>query len=111
MKYFSFTLVQTLLAQATTNPYAGSSGFVNDIYKQQVDSSIQKDPSIAAAAEIVKKQSTALWLASMGDLTKLGMIQQASQQATPQNPIVMTFVVYNVLLTLLHQLIYWIDSK
>ena len=92
-------LFSSIFAQSI-NPYAGSSGYVNERFKQLVDSSIQKNPSIADAAGIVKKQSTALWLASMGDLTKLGMIQQASQQATPQNPIVMTFVVYNVILQL-----------
>ena len=80
------------------NPYEGATGYIHGGFTSQVDKSLGQDSSISELAKIVKQQSTAIWLA--GDNPDMSAIKEGMAQAKDK-PIVMTYVVYNVIQDLL----------
>lgn len=80
------------------NPYDSAVGFIVPDFVAEVDSSVHKDGSIAKQAEIVKKQSTAIWIASVQNLDKARRFlpMAKNQAASSKEPLVVTLVVYDL---------------
>ncbi|KAJ2994711.1 hypothetical protein HDV02_001366 [Globomyces sp. JEL0801] len=79
------------------NPFADAHGYVNPEYTSQVENSIGRDGSIAGVANDVKNQPTGIWIDNIAHLDKIGVhLRNAARQSSPQNPVYIQFLVYNL---------------
>ncbi|KAJ3316853.1 hypothetical protein HDV06_002736, partial [Boothiomyces sp. JEL0866] len=80
------------------NPYAGADSYINPEYLTAVQSSIQKDPSISAAANKMMTYATGIWMDTMANISRLQKNLQtaATQAAKTGNPVTIQFVVYDL---------------
>ncbi|KAJ3317721.1 hypothetical protein HDV06_001275, partial [Boothiomyces sp. JEL0866] len=94
----STSVPQPTVSPPGDNPFYGSTGFINPEFVAQVQSSIAKDPSISAAANKLATYSTAIWMDTMANISRLQKNLQtaATQAAQTGSNVTIQFVVYDL---------------
>ncbi len=85
-------------AYPAANPFAGARMFVDPMYTEKVNTSIEAAPELADQMNEVKRQPTALWLDRIEAVSNVpAWLEEARRQSeSAGDPAVPVFVVYNL---------------